>query len=197
MSALAGELIDPLELAPSNDPLEVPVAPSAHPVKVLDAIHATKAGGKGFAVTVRGDYYAASAENQGKKVKRPYEVTINLPSLDSALSVIKNKILDKTILRKHKDSLGARTHEIVSAVPLSHETQESNNLQFMNRDRLERYVLDHSVPLDASQYEDVVVLRNAVVDFTLNPKGFEEREAVKQADRKLEAELNALNNTEA
>lgn len=193
--AAGGELIDPLELDPAltNDPLETkPVAaPSA--TAALNAEHSTKAGGKGFAVTVQGEYYAPAQDAPGKKIKKPYKVTINLPSLDSALSIIKNKLINAAIKRAYPESLGERTCEIVSAIPLSPSTQESNHLQFMNRPRLERYVVDHGVPLKPEDYDDVVVLRNAVIDFTLNPKGFEAREAAKQADRKIEAELAEMN----
>ena len=54
-------------------------------------------------------------------------------------------------------------------------------------------MLDHNVPLNPSEYSDVVVLRSAVIDYTLNPKGFEAREKIKQDERKIDAELAALN----
>lgn len=175
-----------------KDPLEIkePVAPS--PVKSMDAKHSTKVGGKGFAVTVRGEYYAP-ADVAGKKVKRPYSVTVNLPHLTGALSLIKNHLLLPAIKAKHPEALGFHTHEIEKAVPLSPETSESSNIQYMSMDRLRRYVEDHNVPVEVADYSDVVDLRSAVVDYTLNPKGFEEREKLRQAERKQKAELAALN----
>ena len=200
MAELAGDAsasitsVDPLGLD-TKDPLEVvpPPAPAKPIAAKLDSLHATRVGGKGYAVTVRGDYYAPAVDFPGKKVKKPYQVTVNLPSLDAAMSVIKHKLLDAAVRRKHADFIGVRTHEIVGAVPLSAETAESNHLQFMNRERLTSYIRDHAVPLDSASYPDVVVLRSAVIDYTLNPAGFEKREAARQAERRASDELAALN----
>ena len=187
------QLIDPMVLAPKEDPLEVKEPVKGPEVGRLNATHSTKAGGKGFALTVRGEYFAPAADGQGKKTKKNYEVVVNLPSLDAAMSVLKNKILDRVIKKQHPDAIHHRTLEIVQAVPLSPATTESSNLQYMNMDRLVRYVQDHGVPIDVKDYEDVVILRNTVIDFTLNPGGFEDREKLRQDDRKMTAEIEALN----
>ena len=73
-----GVLLDPLELAPKTDPLEVAPKRKTPEIKRMDEQFSTKAGGKGYAVTVRGDYYAPAAEQPGKKTKKPYEVVVNV-----------------------------------------------------------------------------------------------------------------------
>lgn len=196
LDALAGQA-DPLALDAqdpglSEDPLEVKEPAAPNPIKAMDAKFSTRAGGKGYAVEVAGDYYAMSEERKGK-VKKPYSIVVNLASLDAAMSVIKKNLLERAIRAKYPDYVGVHTHHIVKATPLSPETPESSNLQFMPRERLERYIADHRVPVDPANYKDVVVLRETVVDYTLNPVGFEAREAEKQKKRAEQAELAALN----
>lgn len=192
-SNASGTLIDaaPDNSANLRDPLEtVPEFPLKTPAIVkADAVHSTKAGGKGYAVTVKGDYYAPSVDQPGKKVKKPYEVVVNVPSLDSAMSIIRRQLLTPAIMKLDPQCSGPRTYEIVSARPLSAQTPESTNLQFMPRHALESHIALIKAPIRPSEYADVTVLRAAVIDFSVNPTGFEKREAEKQA---LRAETDAL-----
>lgn len=183
-------LIDPLDNSELHrDPLETAIVVKTAAITKSDAVHSTKAGGKGYAVTVKGEYYAPSVDQPGKKVKKPYQVVVNVPSLDSALSVIRRSLLTPAIMKLDPACAGPRTYEIVSAKPLSAETPESTNIQFMPRAALEAHIALIKAPIVPSGYPDVTVLRAAVTDFTLNPVGFEKREAEKQASR---AEAQAL-----
>lgn len=183
----------PIPEAPKGDPLEVVDAPLSTPAKVVDAKYSTAAGGKGFRVTVRGQFIGR-AKDSDTKVRKSYQHDFNLPSLDAALSVIVGKLLDPALRKKYGDEyIRFHTHEIVEAVPLSPLTHESNNLQYMSREKLNAYVEEHNIPVDIEAYPDIVHLRAAVVDYTLNPKGFEEREEERQKARREAAELAAMN----
>jgi len=160
--------------------------------KAADAVHATKAGGKGWRVVVKGEYLALAAGGRGK-VKRDYEAEFVLPNLDAALSIIKNKLLDSALRKKYPDFVAARTNKIVDARPLSPETPASRNLQYMNRAQLEAHVQEIRAPISIQDYPDVTDLRDAVIDYTQTPKGFAEREALRQKDRAEDRELRALN----
>src|SRR3972149_4892173 len=118
--------------APSRDEqLTVARAPIPPPTKAADAVHATKAGGKGWRVVVKGEYLALAAGGRGK-VKRDYEAEVVLPNLDAALPILKNKLLDSALRKKYPDFVAARTNKIVDARPLSPETPASRTLQYMN-----------------------------------------------------------------
>lgn len=185
----------PIPSDTAKDPLEV-AAPVKKPIVAqMDAKHSTTVGGKGYTVTVQGEYFASSPEFPNKKVSRNYSVKLNLPSLDRALSIIKNKMLGPKLQSIYKDYISFRTHEIVEARPLSPETPESTNLAYMSREKLLQYVKENNVPVDVADevYTDVVLLRSAVVDYVLNPKGFEEREARRIVDHKETLELRKMN----
>jgi len=179
--------------APSRDEqLTVARAPIPSQTKAADAVHATKAGGKGWRVVVKGEYLALAVDGRGK-VKRDYEAEFVLPNLDAALSIIKNKLLDSALRKKYPDFVAARTNKIVDARPLSPETPASRNLQYMNRAQLEAHVQEIRAPISIQDYPDVTDLRDAVIDYTQTPKGFAEREALRQKDRAEDRELRALN----
>ncbi len=194
---------DVLPLAPGEAPLEhdaprdaqLTVKVKAAPSKVaaMDAIHSTKAGGDGYRVRVQGEYLAEAPGGKGK-VAKPFEIEVNLPSLDGALSVIKNTILARAVKKKYPDAIKPRgAGRIVHAHPLTPSTPQTRNLQYMDHDNLVLYVKQVGAPLDPSDYPDVVDLRDAVIDWTQNPKGFEAREAVKLGERKLHAGVADMN----
>ena len=150
---------------------------------------------KGYAVTVRGLYTVPAADAPGKKVKKEYEIVANVATLEGALSTIKNKLLDKMLRMKYPGYVTYLTHEITDVRALSAETPPADNVAYMNFEDLTAHIRRERAPIDVKNYEgDVVGLRSAVVDFTLNPKGFREREQRRLADRKETAELEALNN---
>lgn len=178
--------------AAEHDPLAVQPKPAAPLVAQKDAVHATKFGGKGYRVTVEGNYYAPAKDAPGKKVVKPYKVEVNLPQLDGALSVIKSKLLPIVLPKKYADYLGFQTHAITGYEAIG-GAPESNHLSLMKRPQLEQFVAQNSVPLSPAEYADTEVLRAAVIDWTLNPKDFEKREAARQADRAETKKLLDMN----
>lgn len=185
--------IDVAPDAPQPDPLEVQPEPKhATLVAKSDARHSTAAGGKGYCVTIAGEYFAQSVDSNVKN-RKPYRLEFNVPALEGCLGVIVGKLLLPALKKKFADCVNYRTHDIVDTRPLNADTPESRNLQFMPRAALEKYVLDNSVPLAAEEYLETVDLRAAVMDHALNPVGFEAREKTKQADRAETAALAAMN----
>lgn len=182
------------------DPLKVVKPPRKSAAKRLEE-EAKKREGlkpeaalKGYAVTVRGLYTVPALEAPGKKLKKEYEIVANVTTLDGALSTIKNKLLDKLLKMKYPGYVTFLTHEITDVRPLSAETPPADNIAYMNEEDLTTHIRMVRAPIDPKNYEgDVVALRAAVVDFTLNPKGFSTREEKRLADRKETLELEALN----
>ena len=190
-----GATIKTLDAAPQEktpDPLEAPVLAAPTAVKKLDAAHSTAAGGRGYRILVRGEYFAHAKDGRGK-VRKNYEIPFNLPSLESALGIIVGRLLTPALQRQDPDFHAYRTHEIVDVAPLSPDTPKSRNLQYMDRGQLEQYIVDSLVPLDPKDYPDVTHLRESVIDFTLNPKDFKIREEKRQALRRENADLAAMN----
>ena len=188
------EELERASAAVAADPLKVLPAARASAVARTQAAAQAKGPVKGYAVTVEGDYLTPSAEVPSKKVKKPYKITVNLEVLDGALSVIKNKMLDKILKLKYPGYVTFSTHEITSVTPLSSDTPPVDNVAFMDEAKLKSFIEFRKVPVDVKAYkDDLKNLRAAVVDFILNPKDFEKREEKRLADlaetRKL-AELN-------
>lgn len=191
--------VDPAPLAaPSRaDELRVNAGTAPlPPVLAADARHSTKSGGRGYAVKVRGLYFANNPNGKGK-VKLPYEVSINVAQLDGAKSTIKNKLLLPALKRKYADAVRHRTFHVVSATPLTADTPAPDSLDYLERPALEAYARASRVPLDLSAYSGsdsgTTALREALVDQRQNPKGFAEREAERAKKRREDAELAALN----
>jgi len=192
-----GEELKAQQEATARDPLVVSPPPKLSAAKAFEKKANAKAGDnrlRGYAVTVAGNYSSPSADSPGKKVKRPYTLTVNLPSLEGALSVIKNKMLDKMLRMKYRDYVTYLTHEIVNVVPLTPDTPESNNVAYMSFEALKNFVTTRDVPLVLADYgNDARSLRAAVTDWILNPKEFAVREKKRLAEQKLERELEAMN----
>lgn len=178
--------------AAAEDPLAVKPKPTPSAIAAKDAVHATQFGGKGYRVTVEGNYFAPAKDAPGKKVLKPYKLEVNLPQLDGALSIIKNKLLPILLPKKHPESMGFQTHAITGYVALG-GAPESNHLTLMKRPQLEQFVEQNGVPLKPEEYADTEVLREAIIDWTLNPKDFEKREAARQADRAETKKLLDMN----
>lgn len=181
--------------APSRaEELRVKTPQASSPVEKADAAHATKAGGKGWRIVVKGEYLTQDPAGRGK-IKKPYEVSFNLPHLydGAALSVIKNKLLDPALRKKYPDFVVVRTNKIATATPLSVETPLSNDIQFMNRAQLVAHVGHIRAPINCADYKDDADLRDALIDYVQTPDGFEKREAERLKARSIDAELAALN----
>jgi hypothetical protein len=190
---------DAAELEKANaavaaDPLKVLPAEAKSAVARTQAAAQAKGPVKGYAVTVEGDYLTPSAEVPSKKVKKPYKITVNLTSLEGALSVIKNKLLDKMLKLKYPGYVTYSTHEITDVKTLSSDTPPVDNVAFMDRPKLLSFIEFRRVPVDVKAYgDDLKNLRAAVVDFILNPKDFEKREEKRLKDLAETRELEKLN----
>ena len=190
--------VDPAPAAaPSRaDELRVSSPAPLPPIAAVDAKHSTKAGGHGYAVKVRGFYFANNPEGKGK-VKKPYELVVNVAELNAAASTIKNKLLLPALKRAHKDAVRHRTFHIVSATPLSAEMAPVDSLGYMSREALEAFARSVKAPVDLKAFTagDVgtTQLRQSLIDYRQNPKDFAAREAARAKARLADAELAALN----
>jgi hypothetical protein len=202
--------------APSRDAQLTVLPPTPKPAaQAADEKHAVAAGGAGYRVDVRGDYYAPNPDGKGK-IKKPYDLSFNVPRAEGAPSVIKNKLLLPALRRKHPEATRHRTFRVVRIVPRDpSKTAKSNNLAYMDRDQLEQYVVFARVPVDVASYpktdEGTLDLRESIIDFVQNPdpvrldeKGkntvnpgdpgtFLARERERQAERQGDRELADLN----
>ena len=183
----------------SANPLEVVSAPQMTATqKAMDDMKKKAGPGalRGYAVTVAGKYAAPSVDVPGKKLSKDYRLVVNLASLDSALSTIKNKMLDKMLKMKYQDYVTYLTHEIVDVKPLTPDTPESNNVAYMSVEALLAFIKHRDVPVDPKDYDggrDARNIRAAVTDFLLNPKGFKEREERRLASIAEDRALAAMN----
>ncbi len=192
--------IDAAPQAAPNRATELTVAPpSLHTsrVQAADAQHATRFGGRGYKIRVKGEYYAPAPSGAHGKIKKDYTAEFNVTQLDGALSIIKNKLLKLALTKKYPDFIADRTCYIIDATPLNAATPKSNNLAYMDRDQLESYVLmsQPRIPInpDSESYPDVTHLREAIIDYIQTPDGFKEREALRQEKRAEDRELALLN----
>ena len=193
-------MIDPAPpAAPTREAqLTIPVISSVtDPVQSADALHATKHGGRGYKIRVKGEYYAQNPDGRGK-IKKPYAAEFNVAQLDGALSVIKNKLIKFALTKKYPDFAAERTCYVMEAIPLNAATPKSNNLAYMDREQLIQYIAQSNpkIPIDLSSpdsYLDVTQLREAVIDYVQTPDGFAARERVRQEKRAEDRELAILN----
>ena len=182
------------ELNAKTDPLVVAPKPKPSAAQRAAAEAAKKGPVAAYAVTVEGLYLAPAKDSPGKKVKKSYTLTVNLPSLEGALYVIKNKLLDKRLKMKYPDYTTFLTHEIVDVKTVGANAAPSDNIAYMGEPELLAHIKYVKAPINPKNYDgDIKGLRAAVVDFTVNPKGFAEREAVRVKDRAEDLELERLN----
>jgi hypothetical protein len=174
------------------DPLDVTDKAPESAVAASAKVHSIAAGGKGYKVRVRGQYYVPASNGARGKITKEYALDFILPSVEKALVTIVTKLLRPALRKLDPASMGFRTHELVDVTPLG-GAPAPRHLALMDRKALEAHVAANDVPVKPEEYEDVTNLRDAVIDFTQNPKGFEAREAARQADRKEFAELKKLN----
>ena len=155
----------------------------------------------GYEITVVGDYLAwegGSNIGAGKKVKRPYSIKVRLATLDAALSVIKQKLLDRMLRATYPDYADYLTHVIDHVEPLSDDMPPPDNVLHMSYVQLVEVVRAKKLPLQPAEYmDDVSALRAAVADCLLNPgrspDELAKREDARRAERQQEAKLMALN----
>ncbi len=183
---------------PTSDRLDVTPAPAPAPSLALsDKTHSKAVGGAGYAVRVKGTYTIRAPEGKGK-VQRNYDLVFNMPYLihprtgASALGMIVGKLLNPKLKKVDANAIHYRTHEVVGATPLN-GAPAVNHLQFMDRERILRYIADNNVPVVPSAYPEITELRDVVIEHKLNPEGFEAREAKRMESRADAAELLEMN----
>lgn len=190
-------------IPPAPDPTqELEVKPDAQPsrVQALDEVHATSKGGGGYALTIAGLAYTQDVNKN--KINVPYRVVIKVAKLEGAISLLRkipanggDSYLDAVVRKAIGPSFrGVRTYNPEGAEPLNDKTPAPKNLQFMSIDQLKAVVKERGIAIKLEDYgNDVVALRESVMDSFLNPKDFPIREAKRSADRAERSELERLN----
>ncbi|MCK5664842.1 MAG: hypothetical protein KAI17_15230, partial [Thiotrichaceae bacterium] len=147
---------------------------------------------KGFRVTVEGEYFTPGVA--GKKGLGTYKIEVMLPKMEAALSVIKNKLLDRAIKLKHPESVGYRTHTITNVVCLDGSSAvNAITPNEMNYSQLIEYVANKKLPVDPETFPEIAHLRAAIILAENDPKEFARKQAIAaedQAENKALAELN-------
>ena len=149
---------------------------------------------RGFNVTVEGTYYAPSPV-LGKKAIKPYVIQVILPDMDCALSIIKNKLLNKVIIKSYPDYAGYRTYSITNVENLDGTPASLKDLSVreMNSEQIAEYVADKHLPVEIDAFPDLNDLRDAVRLAETDPEAFLVRQTEAKKDLKLNASLENLN----
>ena len=149
-----------------------------------------------FRVKVEGLYIARSPNSEKEKIKKPYVIEGNIPSLNSALSVVKNKLLGPALTKKYPDYVQFLTHHISEITPLDLSSQEEMaraEVQFMDKPTLLRFIKDNALPVDANFFPSLFDLREAVQEAKDDPEGFKRRFELKKPDLILSAQIAQAN----
>jgi len=191
-------------IPPAPDPnraLDVHDVETRSPIQKADELHSTSHGGEGFKLTIAGQAY--TKDEKGNKAEVPYRVEIKVAKLLGAMSLLRKipknggeSYLDATVRKVIGPTFrGVRTYNPEGAVPLNPaKTEAPTNIQFMTLEQLRQVVKERKAPIKLDDYgSDVVALRDAVVDFFLNPVGFADREAKRSADIVERRSLEMLN----
>ncbi len=146
---------------------------------------------RGYRVTVRGDYYYLAEGN--RKLLKQYEVEMNVPDVDLALSVIKNKLLEPALRRKYPDFMARRTFYVIDSKPLCEGMPKPKNVRVMNRAQLSNHIEVIQAPIVVDAYADIQDLRKVLQEFINSPELFKNREGTRMMELKENRELAALN----
>ncbi len=142
----------------------------------------------GYLVKVRGDYFAAAAGN--RKIIARYELEVKLPTMDRALSIIKNKLLDPLLKRKYPDYINYRTHEMVSFKALGSAGDPKHlPLHLQGREQLIEHIEKKKLAIDPIIYPELTGLRKAIALCETDPKKYVQ---VAKADKSEFLENKAL-----
>lgn len=147
---------------------------------------------EGFLVTVQGQYFARAQGEIKGKILKDYKIQVILPSAERALSIIKHKVLGRKLPKVYPDYISYRTHTIVEIKDLSGRTKTSK-LNMMSKGDIADYVQKANLPVQVETYEDILELRQAVVDCETDLEGFLKRDTRRLEDRKLDQTLLQLN----
>jgi len=145
----------------------------------------------GYKVTVEGQYFIVAGEK--RKSLCNYKFDINLPTMDSALSIIKNNILDAIMPKLYKDYAGYRTHHITCVEPFGNVAQAKAVLWQMNRPTVISYIAENELPVNVEIYETLMDLRQAVEMAEADPDNFLRVQGKREKEFKLTSTLRELN----
>ncbi|MBT5303850.1 MAG: hypothetical protein HOL31_02070 [Candidatus Scalindua sp.] len=145
----------------------------------------------GYTISVEGQYFVGAGE--GKRTLSNYKFDINLPSMDSALSIIKNKILPVILPKMYPDYLMYRTHDIVDVKPFGNVAQAKAVLWQMNRPTIISYITENELPVNVEIYETLMELRQAVEMAEADPDNFLIVQGKAEKDFKLLSGIKSLN----
>lgn len=150
-------------------------------------------GPTGFRFTVEGQYVTRSPAGNGKITKQ-YSIKIVLPSTESALSVIKNKLLLTVLKRNYPDVIRFRTYDIVHVEPLGQATTDDiSDTSLMDLGGLTALIRREKLPVDLALYPDILKLRTAIGRATENPEQFVKDQDAQRKELEKDKELAALN----
>jgi len=146
----------------------------------------------GYRVTVAGEFFYSAGSGKGKLTKN-YEVEINLPSMDSAMSVIKGRILETVLRKKYPEYSTYRTHEIRNVVPFGNAAPARADLWQMSREMVESYVNENNLPVICKIHPTLMALREAVQACESDVDAFLVSQEQVKKDFELTEQLRELN----
>jgi hypothetical protein len=149
-----------------------------------------------FLVKVVGLYVARSGVLEKEKIKKNYEIEGKIPTLNAALSVVKNKLLGPALAKKYPDYVTFLTYNIVEITPLDEKAQtqyDRQEVNFMGRPALLRFIKDNALPVQAEYYPNLFRLREAVQYAKDDAEGYKKHFALREADLRLDLEMAAAN----
>ncbi len=148
----------------------------------------------GCLVTVEGNYFALAGSVDRKKVKKPYKITVRVAAPEGALSVIKNKLLDRCLAKRYNDYHTYHTHEITGFTDLQgNALMGYTNVRIMNFNQIAQYVRNNQLPLKLDLYTDLDTLRTMVFLAETNRKLFDTKQLVLEKEAIEDAQLAELN----
>ncbi len=149
---------------------------------------------EGYLVVVEGDYFGAASEFDRKREKYPYRITAKVPKPEGALSLIKNKLLDKILRRNYPNYHGWRTHQLVSITNLDgSKVHGLSDPRLMDFNDLADYVRRNKLPLKLELYTDLGYFRTMVYLAETNQHEFLIKQARLEIDHDEDKKLAELN----
>ena len=145
----------------------------------------------GYKITVAGQYFVREGER--RLSLKSYKFDINMPSMDSVLSVIKNRVLDVVLKQKYEDYVSYRTHEILDVQPFGDIAPQKAVLWQMNRPTILSYISENELPVEPEIYETLMDLREAVQMAEADPDNFKKVQDDKRENHKILSGLRELN----
>lgn len=149
-----------------------------------------------FKVKVVGTYIARSGVMDKEKIKKDYQVEGNIPRLEAALSVVKNKLLGPALAKKYPDYVTFLTYHIVEILPVDEESRQEmgkNQVMFMDRPALFNFIKENGLKVDTRYYPDLFKLREAVQFAHEDPKGYARHFEIHEPELRLDIEMAQCN----